>query len=68
MYHGLSCVLYMYALFKYYKGQPYVVHSYVTSHLDQNNSLLIRLPKKSLARLQMVQNATARVIMGLNKN
>ena len=44
-----------------------VIHAYVTSRLDQNNSLLIGLPKKSLNRLQMVQNASARLIMGLKK-
>ena len=35
--------------------------------MDQNNSLLIDLPKKSLDWLQMVQNASARLIMGLTK-
>jgi exonuclease III len=44
-----------------------IIHAYITSRLDQNNSLLIGLPKKSLTRLQMVQNASARLIMGLRK-
>jgi len=44
-----------------------IVHAYVTSRLDQNNSLLIGLPKKSLNRLQLVQNAAARLIVGLKK-
>ena len=44
-----------------------VIHAHVTSRLDLNNSLLIGLPKKALTRLQMVQNASARLIMGLKK-
>jgi hypothetical protein len=44
-----------------------VVHAHVTSRLDQNNSLLIGLPKKKLIRLQRVQNAAARLITGLQK-
>ena len=40
-------------------------HAYVTSLFDQNNSLLIWLTKKSLNQLQIVQNASARLIMGL---
>ena len=45
-----------------------VIHAYVTSRLDQNNSLLVGLPQKHLRRLQMVQNASARLIMGLKKH
>ena len=44
-----------------------VIHAYVTSRIDQNNSLLVGAPKKTLSRLQMVQNASARLIMGLRK-
>ena len=44
-----------------------IVHSHVTCRLDQNNSLLIGLPKKSLSRLQLIQNASARLIVGLKK-
>jgi len=44
-----------------------VIHAHVTSRLDQNNSLLVGLPKKSLSRLQSVQNAAARLIVGLKK-
>ena len=44
-----------------------VVHAYVTGRLDQNNSLLVGLPKTSLRRLQMVQNASARMIRGIRK-
>ena len=40
---------------------------HVTSQLDQNNSLLIGLPKKTLGRLQLVQNTSARLIIDLKK-
>ena len=44
-----------------------VVHAHVTSRLDQNNSLLIGLPKEKLRRLQRVQNAAARLIAQVKK-
>jgi hypothetical protein len=44
-----------------------IVHAHVTSRLDQNNSLLIGLPHKCLTRLQLIQNASARLIVGLKK-
>jgi hypothetical protein len=44
-----------------------VIHAHVTSRLDQNNSLLVGLPKKDLRPLQAVQNAAARLIVGLRK-
>ena len=45
-----------------------VIHAFVTSRLDQNNSLLIGLPKKSTKCLQSVQNASAKLIMGVKKH
>ena len=39
----------------------------VTSQLDCGNALLVGLPKKSLASLQRVQNAAARVIVVIKK-
>ena len=44
-----------------------VIHSYVINRLDQNNSLLAGLPKYSITKLQMVQNAAARLIHGARK-
>ena len=45
-----------------------VIHAYVTSRIDQNNRLLIGLPKNSLKRLQYVQNASAKLIVGAKKH
>ena len=39
-----------------------LVHAFVTSRLDCNNSLLYGLPMCQLARLQLVQNAAARLV------
>ena len=44
-----------------------VIHAYVVSRLDQNNSLLIGLPKDQITKLQMVQNAAARLLYGARK-
>ena len=40
-----------------------VIHAYVTSRLDQNNSLLSGLPATLLNKLQKVQNAAAKIIL-----
>ena len=40
------------------------IHAYVTSRLDQNNSLLSGLPDTLMNKLQKVQNAAARVVLG----
>ena len=45
----------------------HVIHAYVISRLDQNNSLLLGLPKFMIKRLQMIQNAAARLILGGQK-
>ena len=44
-----------------------LVHVYVTSRIDQNNSLLLGVQKYKLSKLQLVQNASARLILGLRK-
>jgi hypothetical protein len=44
-----------------------IIHAHVTSRLDLNNSLLLGVPKKKLSRLQLVQNAAARMITGIKK-
>ena len=39
-----------------------VIHAYVTSKLDQNNSLLFGIPDILISKIQKVQNAAAKVI------
>ena len=39
-----------------------LIHAFVSSHLDYCNSLFVRLLLKSINRLQLVQNTTARVL------
>ena len=44
-----------------------VIDTHVTSHLNQNTSLHVGLPKKEMRPLQAVQNAAAWLIVGLRK-
>ena len=44
-----------------------LIHAYVTSKLDTNNGLLCGAHKYQIAKLQLVQNAAAKVICGLRK-
>ena len=45
-----------------------VIHAYVASRIDQNNSLLLGLPKESIKHLQPVNNAASKLILGLKKH
>ena len=40
-----------------------IIHAYVTSRLDQNNSLLIGVPATLLDKLQLIHNAAAKIIL-----
>ena len=44
-----------------------LVHSFVSSRLDSFNSLLHGVPKYEVDKLQRIQNAAAKVILGLKK-
>lgn len=44
-----------------------VTHALISSQLDYCNSLYIGLPQSTLSRLQLVQNAAARLITGTKK-
>lgn len=44
-----------------------VIHAFITSRLDYCNSLYVGLDQSSLHRLQLVQNAAARLLTGTKK-
>jgi len=50
------------------KSTERLIHAFVTSRLDINNSLLYGLPDALLLKLQRVQNATARMVTLLPKH
>ena len=45
-----------------------IIHAYVTSRMDQNNGLIINIPTVQMERLQLIQNAAARLIVGAKKH
>ena len=70
-----ACKSAWYRLYQIGKIRPYlsadqtksIIHAYVTSKLDQNNSLLIGCPDVLINRLQKVQNAAAKLIFQASK-
>ena len=50
------------------KSTEQLVHSFVTSKLDINNALLYGLPDNLLHKLQVIQNAAARLVKKLPKH
>jgi hypothetical protein len=49
------------------KDMEIVIHAFISSRLDYCNSLYVGVSKKSRARLQLVQNAAARLLTGTSK-
>ena len=45
-----------------------LIHAFVSSHLDCNNSLLYNLPNTVLSPLQRIQNSAARLITGTKRH
>ena len=45
-----------------------VIHAFIISRLDYCNSLYLGLPQSSLRRLQLVQNAAARLLTGTRRH
>ena len=50
------------------KSTERLVHAFITSRLDINNSLYVGLPDTLLSKLQRLQNAAARLIVKLPKH
>ncbi len=54
--------------FLYFTNFERVIHAFITTRLDYCNSLYLGISQSSLKRLQMVQNAAARVLTGARKS
>ena len=50
------------------KATKTLVHAFITSRIDMNNCLLLGLPDNLINKIQMLQNAAARLIMRLPKH
>ena len=50
-----------------YHNLEIVIHDFITSWLDYCNSLYLGLPQSLISRLQIVQNAAARLLTGSKK-
>ncbi len=50
-----------------HKDLETVIHAFITSRLDYCNSLYWGLPQSAISRLQIVQNAAARLLTGTRK-
>ena len=61
--HNLRCIK------KYLSRDSLItlVHDFITNRLDYCNGLLFGLPKAQIAKLLCVQNAAARLILGIRK-
>jgi hypothetical protein len=44
-----------------------LVNAFILLHVDYANSLLVNLPDKQIARLQRLQNAAAKLVVGSRK-
>jgi hypothetical protein len=49
------------------KATEKLMHAFITSRLDNCNSLLINVPSSAIQKLQRVQNTAARIVMRRNK-
>lgn len=49
------------------KSAQVAAHAFITSHLDYGNSLFYGLPKEQINKMQLVQNAAAKVVMRKRK-
>ena len=51
-----------------YSDLETLIHAFITSRLDYCNSLYVGLPQCTLSRLQLVQNAAARLLTGVRRH